>query len=167
MSDKADRTETQASYEVGRADGGDAMSKRPAKAQWILKVQNGRAHDRLLHRLKLFPSQFKANEYVGFYALSAEPLLRSHIEKLKAIGLHCRAKIIKDRRPTPSFKRKAKRPAAAPDTEIINLQIAKENRLAADALKLAIEQRRQAEQAAQREANARAKQALLRAKGEM
>jgi hypothetical protein len=47
--------------------------------------------------------------------------------------------------------------------EILTLQVAKENRLARDALKLAIEKRRQAEKRAQREAYQRAEVSARRA----
>jgi len=54
----------------------------------------------------------------------------------------------------------------APDKAVIDAQIVKENRMARDALKLAIERRRQAERAACEEVNRRARDVVQRAKGD-
>lgn len=140
------------------------------KRQWLLVVAAGRPHDGLLHQLGLRPSKNDASQYLGFYALGAKPLMLRHIGEIRAAGLHGVAKQIPQRRATWSRPKAQRRPQAAapsPDASIINLEIAKQNRLARDALKLATERRRQAEQAAEREANARARQAYLRAKGEV
>lgn len=140
------------------------------KRQWLLIVFDGRGHDGRLHRLGLRPSRTKLHQYVGFYALGARPLLDSHIAQLRALGLHGVAKKIaqrerpghrgSQRRPNPHFAA-----AARHMPSVVSLDIARENRLAADALKLAKERRRQAEILAEREVNRRVKLAIDRVNG--
>lgn len=136
--------------------------------QWLLIVFDGRGHDRLLHKIGMRPATKKAGQYVGFYSLGAEAQLRRHIQSLREVGLHGIARKVEARPPTKTRAKPSRRAqAAAPSGQIIMLQTAKENRLARDALKLAQEKRRQAERAAEAQVNRRAKEALLRSKGEL
>lgn len=96
--------------------------------------------------------------------------------KLVAAGLHGKWKPVpriagQKSKPVRRLKRygKPERQSKAPqhpDAAVTSVLIAQENRLGRDALKRAIERRRQAETAAQREVYRRADDALKRAKGE-
>ena len=142
------------------------------RQQWRLIVFDGRGFDRVLHRMGLRPSRSSAHQYIGYYALAAEPQLRRHIASLKTANLHGIAKKI-PRRPVAqsTAQQKPKRRSGArprrPDAEVVSILIAQENRLARDALKRARERRRQAEFLAEREAAERAHKAVRRLKGEV
>jgi hypothetical protein len=134
--------------------------------QWLLIVYDGRGKDHRLHRMGMRPSTKKAGQYVGFYSLGAKVQLLRHIDELKSMGLRGIARQIEAREPVRSKQWPRHKTPAGPSAEIISIQIAAENRIARDALKLAREHRRQAEQLAEREANQQAKRAIQRAKGD-
>jgi hypothetical protein len=130
----------------------------------------------MLHRMGLFPSKTDASQYIRFYPLKAKKALLADIERLKAVGLHGKARKVRDRRKENAgqSRRPAKRQQRPPNAQIIAIKRTQQVRLKrdaelrqqnAEALSNAANMRRGRELAA--EADARARTALLRSRGEM
>lgn len=151
--------------------------KKSAKLRWMLVVHKGATADMMLHRLGFRPSTSKATDYINFYAIKAKPKMLRDIDRLNAVGLHSYAKkIVVNRKPVITSRKRAAKPAAAtkPNAEILTITARRDARLKHDAEKRKANAAALNQSAAARqrrtvaaEVDARARDALLRAKGEL
>lgn len=143
----------------------------PKKQVWLILAfpRKPQKHASFLQKLDMRPSRRQPNVFWRRFQIEDQAAAEYLLSEIKGRHLRANMKRVEEYetrvRRSPARSSPARRRSTAPSVEITSIQIAKENRLARDALKLAIEKRRQAERAASVEVNRRAKEVVQRITG--